>query len=307
MTTPVLVTTTAELAAARAGLAAPVVLVPTMGALHDGHRALLRRARQLSPLTGSVVVSVFVNPLQFAPGEDFDRYPRALDDDMALCGAEGASLMFAPGRAQMYPAEQLVTIDPGPMGSLFEGEFRPGFFGGVLTVVLKLLHLVRPDIAVFGEKDAQQLALVRRMVTDLNLGITVEGVPTVRDADGLAISSRNRYLSGPERATALALPAALDAGRARVAAGPSRPAEVLAAAGAVLDTAAAADPPLRLDYLALVDPSTFAPVLDSRVGPAVIAVAARVGSTRLIDNARLLLSGAAVPGEDAAFGRGVRG
>jgi pantoate--beta-alanine ligase len=243
-------------------------------------------------------VSVFVNPLQFAPGEDFGRYPRTLDDDMALCGAEGVSLVFAPGREQMYPAEQLVRIDPGPMGEVLEGEFRPGFFGGVLTVVLKLLHLVRPDIAVFGEKDAQQLALIRRMVTDLSLGISIEGVPTVRDDDGLALSSRNRYLSAAERATALALPAALDAGRAAAAGGPATPGGVLAAAAAVLDSASAADPPLKPDYLALVDPDTFTLVGDGYAGPAILIVAARAGSTRLIDNARLVLGGCAAPGGD---------
>ena len=160
---PILARTRLGLAAARRALPAPVVLVPTMGALHDGHRALLRRARETSRPNGSVVVSVFVNPLQFGPGEDLDRYPRSLDDDMKICGAEGVSVVFAPGAAQMYPQEQLITIDPGPMGQVLEGASRPGFFTGVLTVVLKLFQLVQPDVAVFGEKDAQQLALVRRM------------------------------------------------------------------------------------------------------------------------------------------------
>jgi pantoate--beta-alanine ligase len=272
--------TRAGLAAARRGLAAPVVLVPTMGALHEGHRALLRRGQDLSGPNGSVVVSVFVNPLQFGAGEDFDRYPRTLDEDVAVCAEEGVDLVFAPDHAQMYPAEQLVTVDPGPMGQLLEGAFRPGFFTGVLTVVLKLFQLVRPDVAVFGEKDAQQLALVRRMTQDFVLGIEIAGVPIVRDPDGLAISSRNRFLSAAERRTALALPAALRAGRAAALAGP---AGVLKAAHQVLDAA----PGLRPDYLALVDPATFEQVDDSATGSALLLAAARVGATRLIDNTPL--------------------
>jgi pantoate--beta-alanine ligase len=260
----------------------PVVLVPTMGALHDGHRALLRAARAVPD--ACVVVSVFVNPLQFGPGEDLDRYPRTLEADLVMCEAEGADLVFAPSAAEMYPAGQpRVTVDPGPAGRVLEGEFRPGFFGGVLTVVLKLFSLVRPDIAVFGQKDAQQLALIRAMVTDLDLGLSVTGVPTVRDPDGLAMSSRNRYLSAAERTTALTLSRALRAGVAAAAGGP---AAVLAAAQPVL----AAAPGLRVDYLALVDRDTFASIDGSaegpagRTGPAVLAVAARVGATRLIDN-----------------------
>ena len=196
----VLLRTKAELAAARPGLPAPVVLVPTMGALHAGHRALLRAARAAAGPAGSVIVSIFVNPLQFRPGEDLDRYPRTLDDDLAMCAEEGAGAVFAPSAAEMYPAgPPQVTVDPGPAGQVFEGEFRPGFFGGVLTVVLKLFHLIRPDVAVFGEKDAQQLALVRRLVADTDLGLAIEPVPTVRDPDGLATSSRNRYLSAADR------------------------------------------------------------------------------------------------------------
>ncbi len=165
-------------------------------------------------------MSIFVNPLQFRPGEDLDRYPRTLEADLAMCADEGVRAVFAPSAAEMYPGGRPeVTVDPGPMGQVFEGEFRPGFFGGVLTVVLKLFHLTRPDVAVFGEKDAQQLAMVRRMVSDLDLGLAVESVPTVRDADGLATSSRNRYLSAADRALALALPRALRAGQARAAAG----------------------------------------------------------------------------------------
>ena len=164
---------------------------------------------------GSVIVSIFVNPLQFGPNEDLDRYPRTLDEDLAMCARAGVSLVFAPAAAEMYPGgKPEVTVDPGPAGQRYEGEFRPGFFGGVLTVVLKLLLLTRPAVAVFGQKDAQQLALVRRMVTDLNLDVVIEPVPTVRDDDGLAISSRNRYLSAADRAVALALPRALQAGQA---------------------------------------------------------------------------------------------
>jgi pantoate--beta-alanine ligase len=272
----------------------PVVLVPTMGALHDGHRTLLRTARAMPG--ARVVVSVFVNPLQFGPGEDLDRYPRTLDSDLAMCAAEGADVVFAPSAAEMYPGGQpRVTVDPGRAGRVLEGEFRPGFFGGVLTVVLKLFSLVRPDVAVFGDKDAQQLALIRVMVTDLDLGVSIVGVPTERDQDGLAMSSRNRYLSTAERAAALALPRALRAG---VAAAVGGPASVLASAQAVLD----AEPKLSVDYLALVDPDTFVAVsVPARgpafgKGPAVLAAAARVGTTRLIDNMRLDLGG----GQDAA-------
>jgi pantoate--beta-alanine ligase len=281
---PVLARTRAELAAARVALPGPVVLVPTMGALHAGHAALLRAAVTLAGPGGSVAVSIFVNPLQFGPGEDLDRYPRTLAEDLDLCAAAGARLVFAPSPAQMYPdGRPEVTVEPGPAGQLLEGQFRPGFFGGVLTVVLKLFHLARPDVAVFGQKDAQQLTLVRRMVRDTDLGIAIESVPTARDPDGLAISSRNRYLSAADRAVALALPAALRAGEASAAAGP---AAVLAAARGVL----AAQPGLAVDYLELVDPSPFTPVPPDYAGPAVLVTAARAGTTRLIDNVPLLLA-----------------
>jgi pantoate--beta-alanine ligase len=272
-----LVKTRHELASWRAVPSSPVVLVPTMGALHDGHRALLRAARAVPG--ARVVVSVFVNPLQFGPGEDLDRYPRTLDADVALSAEEGADLVFAPSAAEMYPGgKPRVTVDPGPAGQVLEGEFRPGFFGGVLTVVMKLFALVRPDVAVFGDKDAQQLALIRAMVTDLDLGLSITAVPTVREPDGLAMSSRNRYLSAAERTTALALSRALRAG---LSAAPGGPARVLAAATAVLDAAQG----LTVDYLALTDPSTFSPATGA--GPAVLVVAARAGTTRLIDNMRI--------------------
>ena len=294
--------TRVELSEARGKLPSPVVLVPTMGALHDGHRALLRRARELAGPGGAVAVSIFVNPLQFGPNEDLDSYPRTLDADLAACQAAGVDLVFAPSVREMYPPEQLIRVDPGPTGQVLEGEFRPGFFHGVLTVVLKLFSLVRPDIAVFGQKDAQQLVLVRRMSADFGLGIPIEAVPTVRAADGLALSSRNKYLSPEERAMAPVLYQALSAGAAAAGGGP---AAVIAAAQAVLDHAAPghaapghaalddagraqpAGTSPRVDYLALADARSYAPVrlddLDFH-GPAVLAIAARVGTTRLIDN-----------------------
>ena len=281
--------TRAELKAARDKLTGPVVLVPTMGALHDGHLALLRRARELAGQAGTVAVSIFVNPLQFGPTEDLDKYPRTLAEDLAACQAEQVDLVFAPSVREMYPEQQFVMVDPGPAGEILEGEFRPGFFHGVLTVVLKLFSLVRPEIAVFGQKDAQQLALVRAMSADFALGIEVEAVPTVRAADGLALSSRNKYLSAAERVVAPVLHRALATGAAAASSGP---AAVLAAALAVLDGpalvgAAAASP--RVDYLALVEARSYrlVPHDDSDVdfhGDAVLAIAARVGTTRLIDN-----------------------
>jgi pantoate--beta-alanine ligase len=288
--------TRAELAAGLEKLPAPLVLVPTLGALHDGHRALLRRARTLAGPGGAVAVSIFVNPLQFGPTEDLDKYPRTLEADLAACEQERVDLVFAPSVGEMYPQQQLVMVDPGPAGEILEGEFRPGFFHGVLTVVLKLFSLVRPDIAVFGQKDAQQLALVRAMSDDFALGIAIEAVPTVRAADGLALSSRNRYLSAEERALAPVLHRALAAGAESAQAGP---AAVVAAAQEVLDEAAqevldeaarsaAADKSPRVDYLALVEARSYRPVplepdFDFH-GDAVLAIAARVGTTRLIDN-----------------------
>jgi pantoate--beta-alanine ligase len=276
------------LAAARATLPSPVVFVPTMGALHNGHRALLAAARQLAQPDGAVLVSVFVNPLQFGPGEDLDRYPRTLERDVAVCTQEGAAVVFAPDRAQVYPSDPVITVDPGPLGQVLEGAFRPGFFGGVLTVVLKLCHLVAPQIAVFGQKDAQQLLLVRRMFADLDLPVRLVSVPTVRDADGLATSSRNAYLSPAERRTALALNLAL---RAAADAAGCGPAAALAAGRAVLDAAASADPPLVTDYLELADPDTLEPVEADHKGQALLLTAGTVGRTRLIDNAALTFGG----------------
>ena len=278
---PMMIRTRKGLAAARAALTEPVVLVPTMGALHDGHRSPLRLARELAGPEGSVLVSIFVNPLQFGPGEDFERYPRPLDRDVALCAEEGASAIFSPDGAQMYPVEPMVTVNPGPLGRVLEGKSRPGFFDGVLTVVLKLFQLTSPDAAVFGAKDAQQLALIRQMVTDLDLGVRIEAAPLFRDPDGLAASSRNSYLSVAERTSALALSEALAAASALAAHGT---AAALAAARAVLDAAASANPPVVLDYLTLVDARTFAEAGPGFRGPAILLVAAKVGATRLIDN-----------------------
>ncbi|MFI6787572.1 pantoate--beta-alanine ligase [Nonomuraea sp. NPDC050383] len=255
-----------------------VALVPTMGALHAGHRSLIREARARAD---RVVVSIFVNPLQFGPNEDFSRYPRTFDADLEVCRAEGAAVVFAPSVESMYDPERQVGVSSGAMGEVVEGASRPGHFDGMLTVVLKLFNLVQPDLAVFGQKDAQQLALIRRMVRDLDVPVEIVGAPTVREPDGLALSSRNRYLSAVERGSALALSRALRAGAAETA-----PSKVLAAARAVLDAAASE---LALDYVVLVDPATFTPVDESYSGEAVLAVAAKVGNTRLIDNVILTL------------------
>lgn len=258
-------------------LPGPVVLVPTMGALHEGHRTLVRHARTLG---GSVVVSVFVNPTQFGPGEDFDRYPRTWDADLAALAEEGADVVFHPGVDEVYPDGALgVAVHPGPVGDVLEGAVRPGHFAGVLTVVAKLFGLVRPDVAVFGEKDYQQLTLVRAMARELALGVEVVGVPTVREDDGMALSSRNRYLDPAQRSAAAAISAALRAGAAAGAQGPDA---VLAAAQQVLD----GEPSLAPDYLALTDPD-LGPAPSG--GPARLLVAARAGSTRLIDNTAVTL------------------
>lgn len=246
-----------------------------MGALHDGHLALLHRARESAD---AVVVSIFVNPLQFGRGEDLDRYPRTPAADADALEAARTDLLFAPTAAAMYPrGAVLVRVSAGPVGDRFEGASRPGHFDGVLTVVAKLLHIVGPDVVVFGRKDAQQAFLVRRMVDDLDLPVRVEVVDTVREPDGLALSSRNRYLSTDERTAARGVPAALWAALAAAARGSEA---ALDAARAVLDS----EPGVLLDYLAVVDPATFEPVDDRYRGAALVLVAATVGATRLIDN-----------------------
>ena len=251
-------------------------VVMTMGALHEGHAALIRAAREHAG-GGQVTVTVFVNPLQFGPNEDLDRYPRTLDADLALARAAGADTVFAPDAEEVYPGGRpQVTISAGPMGERYEGASRPGHFDGMLTVVAKLLHLTRPRAAFFGQKDAQQLALIRRMATDLNFPAEIVAVPTVREGDGLALSSRNRYLSPEDRVRALALSRALLAGRDRQADGPDA---VRAAARAEF-----AGSGLTADYLALIDPADFTEAAPDHKGPAILAVAAKVGTTRLIDN-----------------------
>ncbi|QZY29417.1 pantoate--beta-alanine ligase [Nocardioides coralli] len=295
MSRPELASTRAELAALldrdrRAGRA--IALVPTMGALHAGHAALLGRARTEVGADGRVVASVFVNPLQFGPGEDLDRYPRTLPEDLEVCAREGVDAVFAPAVDEVYPggipdtsAVAGVTVDPGPLADVLEGATRPGHFRGVLTVVAKLLGLVRPDVAVFGEKDYQQLVLVRQMVRDLCLAVRIVGAETVREADGLALSSRNRYLDPEQRQQAVTLSRALQAARA---AGRSGPYAVLAAARAELQRT----PAVAVDYLALTDPCLAElPPAPPAGTPARVLVAARVGATRLIDNLALTLGG----------------
>ncbi|GLW30253.1 pantoate--beta-alanine ligase [Actinoplanes regularis] len=264
-----------ELAAVLDAAGGEIAVVMTMGALHEGHRRLIRVARERSQF---VVVTIFVNPLQFGPAEDFEKYPRTLDEDLEACRAEGAAVVFAPGRDDVYPGgAPSITMNPGPLGAILEGASRPGHFSGMLTVVEKLLRLTRADVAFFGEKDFQQLALIRRMVVDLELGVEIVGVPTVREDDGLALSSRNRYLSPTERISALVLSRALREGAVH-----SEPKAVLAAAGKIL----ADEPGARLDYLELTGPDLGAVPAD---GPARLLVAARVGATRLIDNVSIVL------------------
>ncbi|WP_448631790.1 pantoate--beta-alanine ligase [Cellulomonas soli] len=270
-------------------------VVMTMGALHAGHLSLVRRAKELAD---AVVVTIFVNPLQFGPTEDLDRYPRDLEGDLRLLSGPGLlgpdDVVFAPTPQVVYPdGDPIVRVLAGAVGDVLEGALRPGHLDGVLTVVLKLMHLVRPQVAVFGAKDAQQLAAVRRMVHDLDVPVEVVAGSTVRDDDGLALSSRNAYLTPDQRRQALALSRALVAARAAAEAG-AGPEAVRGAALAVLTDGVPADdvhPVDVVDYVALVDPGTFAEVGPHATGPAVLALAARVGATRLIDNTELLLGG----------------
>lgn len=258
-----------------------IALVPTMGALHDGHLALVERARELADV---VVVSIFVNPLQFGPSEDLDRYPRDLAADTALLESEGVDLVFAPGVAEMYPDGPSSTrVVAGAVGSMYEGRSRPGHFDGMLTVVAKLLHIVQPDVALFGQKDAQQLFLVRRMVRDLDLPVVIESVATAREEDGLARSSRNRYLDARERRAARSIPLLLEA--AASAADRGADAAIAAAQSSVMG-----EPLVKLDYLVVANPATLLPVDDDHRGPALVLVAAVVGSTRLLDNGTILLA-----------------
>jgi pantoate--beta-alanine ligase len=276
MSAPVVVRTGAELAVARPD-ATTVALVPTMGALHDGHVQLMKHGRGLADL---LVASIFVNPTQFGPGEDFDTYPRTFDADLDRCAQAGVDLVFAPETAEIYPNldEPGVSVDPGPKGQILEGALRPTHFRGVLTVVAKLFGLVRPDIAVFGEKDFQQLALIRAMVHELRMGVEIVGCPTVREADGLAMSSRNVYLKPAERERALAISRALDAA---VAAAPQGARAAVTAAVRALYQA-----DLTPDYVTLTSPDLSEPEPGAEVR---LLVAARVGRPRLIDNVALTL------------------
>jgi pantoate--beta-alanine ligase len=274
-TTPVLARTRSELTAARAQLPGRVAVVMTMGALHEGHATLFRRARERYD---SVIATIFLNPLQFGAGEDLAKYPRTVDADLAICGREGVDLVFAPGPDVVYPdGDPGVRVSSGTLGAMLEGASRPGHFDGVLTVVAKLLHLTRPDAAFFGQKDAQQLLMIRRMVRDLDFGIEIVAVDTVREPDGLAMSSRNAYLSALDREVALTLYRALREGEAHAHEGASA---IRRAARDVLAT----EPLCRADYLVLIGADTLQDVPEWYRGEALLAVAARVGTTRLIDN-----------------------
>lgn len=253
-------------------------VVMTMGALHAGHLMLVDAARDAVGPRGQVVVTIFVNPLQFGPHEDLDQYPRNLAGDVEKLSGRGVDVVFAPERDVVYPGgNPLVTVTAGQMGTILEGAQRPGHFDGVLTVVNKLLQLTDPDIAVFGQKDAQQLLAVRRMVRDLEHRVEILGVPTARDSDGLALSSRNAYLTSEQRTDGLALSRALTAGKN---AGNRGVAGVLSSASEVLN----GTPGVQVDYLALVDPVTVEEVGSQFAGPALLLVAGRVGKTRLLDN-----------------------
>ena len=259
----------------------PSAVVMTMGALHEGHATLIREARALVGETGSVIVTDFVNPTQFGAGEDFERYPRSLEADVQLSGAAGADLVYAPTVTEIYGDASFITVDPGPLGDILEGAARPGHFRGMLTVVAKLLHLTASDSALFGEKDYQQLVLITEMVRQLNFPTKVVAVETVREPDGLAMSSRNRYLSTQERALASVVPSALAqtvqmANDQGAAAGVNAGLAVLAAI-----------PGVAVDYLTVTDPMLGA----AKPGPGRALIAVRVGQTRLLDNLPCTVAG----------------
>lgn len=253
-----------------------------MGALHRGHGELIRIAREAAGKEGEVAVSIFVNPLQFAPGGDYEKYPRPEEADDKFCREAGVDILFRPSVEEMYPADFSVSVEENSLANTLCGKSRPGHFRGVCTVVTKLFHLLSPDAAVFGEKDFQQLAIIRRMVRDLNFPIEIIGAPTVREGDGLAASSRNRYLNADERRQAPALQRGLRTARDLSAQGERSPERILAAAREVIASA----PLARIDYLELMNAETLQPA--SEAGPhSLIAVAAFFGQTRLIDNLRL--------------------
>jgi pantoate--beta-alanine ligase len=280
-TTPVVARTRTELREARSALdGGRVAVVMTMGALHEGHATLIRTARTRAE---HVIVTIFLNPLQFGPKEDLSRYPRTFDADMEICTREGVDLVFAPTPDVIYPdGDPGVRVSAGPLGDVLEGQSRPGHFDGVLTVVGKLLHLTAADCAFFGQKDAQQLLLIRRMAQDLDFPVEIVSVATVREPDGLAMSSRNMYLTEADRETALCLSRALRAG---ADAAPEGPSAIRRAARAVL----VREPLALIDYLVLVHPHTLADVPEWYRGEALLAVAGRVGTTRLIDNVPVLV------------------
>jgi pantoate--beta-alanine ligase len=267
------VTTLAQARALTAASPRPLGLVPTMGALHAGHLDLLRRARRRC---ASVVVSIFVNPLQFAPNEDFERYPRDHEGDRAKVAGSGADILFIPGDAEMYPEDFTTYVDVGRLGNAFEGAQRPTHFRGVTTVIAKLLNIVAPDVLFLGQKDAQQAAVIRKMIRDLNFAVEIDLTPTVREPDGLAMSSRNRYLDGEMRAQAATLHRALETTKDALEKGRSKRDAIDAGAAALSKSAS-------LDYLDVVDAETFEP-LERLRPPAFIVAAARFGTTRLIDN-----------------------
>jgi pantoate--beta-alanine ligase len=253
-----------------------VALVPTMGALHEGHLSLVDAARRSAD---TVVMSIFVNPLQFGPNEDLARYPRNLERDRALARERGVDLLFLPDVATMYPAGSSTRVVPGDLAGRWEGSIRPGHFAGVLTVVAKLFHLVEPDVACFGQKDIQQFTLVRQMVRDLDWNLRLERVPIVREPDGLALSSRNVYLLPAERRRATALHGALEAARAAFAAGEHHAGRLAERVRATLEVQGG----LSADYIAVVEPEEMVPIATAEPGT-IIAIAVQVGGTRLIDN-----------------------
>jgi pantoate--beta-alanine ligase len=269
-----------EFRALRAALSAPLGLVPTMGYLHDGHRSLVDTARREC---ASVAVSIFVNPTQFGPNEDFERYPRDEGRDLAVCESAGVDLVFAPSTAEIYPEGFATTVHVDRVTARLEGEYRPGHFDGVATVVAKLFDIVRPDRAYFGRKDAQQLLVVRKMVRDLAMPVEVVGCPTVREPDGLALSSRNVYLSPEEREQALSLSRGLRNAEAAFAEG-TRDAEELRH---ITRRQIERQPLARIDYVSLADAETLDELTGEVTRPALLSLAVRIGATRLIDNTTL--------------------
>ena len=259
------------------------VLVPTMGAMHEGHAALIRAARDIAGQNGNVAVSIFVNPLQFGPGEDFEKYPRTLIEDLGLCRDNGADMIFAPKADEIYPPDRSIVLHETSLANVLCGASRPGHFDGVCTVVAKLFNLIQPDDAVFGKKDYQQLAIIRRLVRDLDFNIVLHGIDTMREEDGLAMSSRNRYLSPEERAQAPALRAALVAARTAWKNGERDPAALQTQITKHIQEHASIG---RIDYVSAVDASTLQPV-SATTELVVIAVAVFFGTTRLIDNVEL--------------------